>query len=1571
MSRDWRVIEHRFGSEATLAVQRFALGPGARRFTFKKSSLTFAERLALINFWNAVQGSYQTFLYDVPNPDRSTYTSYTVVFETQPLSIEHLATMCRVGFTLVEIVSTAPSYSVSATVVRFPNSTLTTALLSQTQQIIPLLHIKVRDPAVPDVYLSDRRCTVAGQLYLPRVLSIGESGTDTIFTQQISGAADTFQFTLGNADRAMSAFVQDTTLKYASIDLCLYHVQTGILLQLWKGTVQDWYLDGSAPFTLRGSDGLFPMTQNYPRRTIGRQCWKTFNVAPGCPYSTVHPSGTSTTCDYFFDSAGGCLFNGMSPYFGGQPAMPQLAVIKDDGTGVIFGFGRSTVTTTSIVSDSIWDQPLSEIWCNDLGNPQSAFWANCIVAAVRDESTFEDVLGIVGAGPIGQYEGMSVQTNANGYQFLVCPLADGFPPQGFVVNGQYQVTRYQPTMGLRQVLGTDPASLVTDPFSLGSLVTLNGVAIPMVGQNYSVPDPGFSNQLTGVSGTVLPMAAGVAFVELRYSKSPGTGIAPTTAESHTMTVPLSAGLEGVIFDASGNPSTVPGLVNNAWVAMNVYFRALGLDKATTAEQLAAIVLPSINKGDGSGAAEICGLQVPPVLGTGVPTYTLTASGIAIAGNINTTTATFSYATVMTIDDAVSAGYIELVGGNLYSLTYTGLAQQGQVTNPTTGGVTNDGFYSYPTTMALSAALSAGYVAPGSTSGYETQFMFQGTIAEFKPVRDWLVAALNSCLGYFTFEFGALKLGIRENASATTSFGLGNTLFQSLAVSPAEGKFEYLKLDFANVALQYQMDFAQYQDKDYSAYMGRPGCPLTSRMRSPGCSTISQGLRIAATRVREEIGGILRPDCTNPYVEFDNNHTITFKTTILALGTEVGDVIEVTHPDLPTYPGPVGGSASPAHTWKYRIVKWTLHKDWSITIQAKSVTDSMYDLDVGPKPADVATLPLPILFYPEPLGEWAPYQVQANGGDAIWPGEWTFDVVQTYTLQQDGSFSGGVTAGITAKLPVNRFIPGCTPPSVKAGQVTQAATGGSLLGGTTYRIQVCAVNAAGVYSPPSEIVIVPVPAGTNTNQVTLAGIIWPQIVGLTGYVVFAADNDDLICGQQTGALTQIATEPYAYTPASITISGPFNRQTYGVPNPNITTVRAKGKRLIHAGPVGALVDSVSSCSIVSAECIDVAATDNWVGRDLVVVGRAPQNGSAPFISYPIVGFVPSTGAFTLSVDPTGTVLPGDIFAVSFLGYDNSATPTVLTDAGISNGTNPTPHTGEATNDPNRIGNYVRAVAGQNRGAVAKIVSNTATAYTLDRPFLIGASTRWIVETAAWETSIDLALDNSDPLKSTALQLPVGNYPNLPVLVALVAVDQNGDESDESNAPLRMLWISGAGGTYNVTGAVTQSPFHTGGTLIFTGSGSNSLAALSPQTIPNGELTVRNAGSGAVPITLPGGFTFQDTGTATMSLAANSTVRLKFPASGTVVIPIGSGGTVAQIITPILTGSSTLITTTAPTVDGQQLFVRLIQATGGNNVTWDTIFDSNTPTAILTELGGKATFQFVGSGGIWEYVNSATF
>ena len=37
------------------------------------------------------------------------------------------------------------------------------------------------------------------------------------------------------------------------------------------------------------------------------------------------------------------------------------------------------------------------------------------------------------------------------------------------------------------------------------------------------------------------------------------------------------------------------------------------------------------------------------------------------------------------------------------------------------------------------------------------------------------------------------------------------------------------------------------------------------------------------------------------------------------------------------------------TGDFRIQSWRLNKDWSINITAKTVTSSMYDLTVGPKP----------------------------------------------------------------------------------------------------------------------------------------------------------------------------------------------------------------------------------------------------------------------------------------------------------------------------------------------------------------------------------------------------------------------------------------------------------------------------------------------------------------------------------------------------------------------------------------------------------------------------------------------
>lgn len=84
----------------------------------------------------------------------------------------------------------------TSTCLRFPSGALQSVLLSQVQQIIPLVHIRVLESAVPDIYLSDRRVTVGGQLHLPRVLGVGEPGSNVIISQDIKGTADNVQFTL-------------------------------------------------------------------------------------------------------------------------------------------------------------------------------------------------------------------------------------------------------------------------------------------------------------------------------------------------------------------------------------------------------------------------------------------------------------------------------------------------------------------------------------------------------------------------------------------------------------------------------------------------------------------------------------------------------------------------------------------------------------------------------------------------------------------------------------------------------------------------------------------------------------------------------------------------------------------------------------------------------------------------------------------------------------------------------------------------------------------------------------------------------------------------------------------------------------------------------------------------------------------------------------------------------------------------------------------------------------------------------------------------------------------------------
>jgi len=366
----------------------------------------------------------------------------------------------------------------------------------------------------------------------------------------------------------------DTDLKYAEIDLCLYHVNSGILIQLWKGVIQNFTSDGSANFPVTCSDGFFQIMNQYPERQVSRQCWKTFNDGVNCPYTAHGSGGSATSCDYYLESANGCQAHGMSLYFGGQQADPQGVVIKDDSTGFL-GFGRNSVNATSIISDTVWGLALPEIWCNSGGNPLFAFMTTPLMVDYRDESTFADSMAIIGAGPLGGFTASAVARNADGFPVIVAPMVDGFTWQGFKVDGNLNVTKYQPGMGLRLVIGNDPANPTQDYFSLGQ-----GTPQAWEPNNY---------------------AAGVALCEMRIVKP--SAIQPSTPDRHQMTVPVDYGLWGWVWDASGNRSAVKGLVNPFWIAVNMLLRAVGMygDPSTgrgpsSEEQLAFFVLSSLVTG---------------------------------------------------------------------------------------------------------------------------------------------------------------------------------------------------------------------------------------------------------------------------------------------------------------------------------------------------------------------------------------------------------------------------------------------------------------------------------------------------------------------------------------------------------------------------------------------------------------------------------------------------------------------------------------------------------------------------------------------------------------------------------------------------------------------------------------------------------------------------------------------------------------------------------------------------------------------------------------------------------------
>ena len=128
------------------------------------------------------------------------------------------------------------------------------------------------------------------------------------------------------------------------------------------------------------------------------------------------------------------------------------------------------------------------------------------------------------------------------------------------------------------------------------------------------------------------------------------------------------------------------------------------------------------------------------------------------------------------------------------------------------------------------------------AGSETQFAFRGTLQEEKPLRDWLQEVLMNCLGYYTFSFGKLRIGIRENSSVVEAFTEGNILFRSLQLAPAKPSFNHLTANFADQDFAFVNNSVAVYDIDHASQIGGGAGPMYLKSSVNLCGTSTKSRR---------------------------------------------------------------------------------------------------------------------------------------------------------------------------------------------------------------------------------------------------------------------------------------------------------------------------------------------------------------------------------------------------------------------------------------------------------------------------------------------------------------------------------------------------------------------------------------------------------------------------------------------------------------------------------------------------------------------------------------------------------
>lgn len=362
-----------------------------------------------------------------------------------------------------------------------------------------------------------------------------------------------------------------------------------------------------------------------------------------------------------------------------------------------------------------------------------------------------------------------------------------------------------------------------------------------------------------------------------------------------------------------------------------------------------------------------------------------------------------------------------------------------------------------------------------SAGGLLQLKAEGTLAQQQPAlppNSNSSGAING--GWPAYEFGDSTFG----GILRTPQGASSVRVYSRNSADTPNR---MTVEFQDEFNEYQQDSISLVDIDDAALSGQE---ITTTLTALGLPNFNQAARAITLQLNKSIQG-------NTYVDFE--------TSVKAVGLNPGDLVTLTYA---------------REGWVrqlFRIIRIAPGANFrTARITAQIHDDAWYGPNAllgspgaGRQPGSETGLPKPLA-----------------GAILDSQGEPQYSVLETDTQSADGSYSVTLAAGFTA--PAKPGVSAAGIPLVGLNPVIQF-TGGSIAGEQTLYYALSAIDAGGNESALSFLVSAMIPAGTNTNTVTLQNLsfspatagcyvyrgVTPQqllrIASLTGTPVAFTDN----------------------------------------------------------------------------------------------------------------------------------------------------------------------------------------------------------------------------------------------------------------------------------------------------------------------------------------------------------------------------------------------------------------------------------------------------------------------------------